>query len=166
MTRNATAPRRSNCPLNVCLEIFGDRWTLLIVRDLLFKQRYEFKDYLAAKEKIASNILSDRLRRLEENQIITKSVHPTDARRVDYRLTDKGLDLAPLLFEMALWATKHEETDAPTPLLRRMSDDRENLLAELRANHLGSTAESQSHVPPQPVPNRAGHRGPNRTFSK
>ncbi len=134
MSQNAKAPRRSDCPLNVCLEIFGDRWSLLVVRDLLFKRRHEFKDYLAAKEKIASNILSDRLRRLEENGIIMKSVHPTDARRVDYRLTEKGLDLAPLLFEMALWATKHEGTHAPTPLLRRMSEDRENLLAELRAN--------------------------------
>jgi DNA-binding HxlR family transcriptional regulator len=135
MTRKAKAPRRSDCPLNACLEIFGDRWSLLVVRDLLFKSRHEFKDYLAAKEKIATNVLSDRLRRLEENGIVTKAAHPTDARRVDYRLTEKGLDLAPLLFEMALWATKHEETKAPTSLLRRMSEDRENLLAELRANH-------------------------------
>ncbi len=110
-------------------------WSLLVVRDLLFKGRHEFKDYLAAKEKIATNVLSDRLRRLEENGTITKAVHPTDARRVDYRLTEKGLDLAPLLFEMAHWATKHEETEASAPLLRRMSKDRENLLVELRANH-------------------------------
>jgi DNA-binding HxlR family transcriptional regulator len=146
MTRRAKTTRRSDCPLNVSLEIFGDRWTLLIVRDLLFKKQHEFKDYLAAKEKIASNVLSDRLRRLEESGIITKSVHPTDARRVDYRLTEKGLDLAPLLFEMALWAAKHEETDAPTPLLRRMSTDRENLLAELRANHPpGHSQVTRSH---------------------
>lgn len=131
------APRRSDCPLNVCLEIFGDRWSLLVVRDLLFKKRHEFKDYLAAKERIATNVLSDRLRRLEENGIITKAPHASDARKVDYRLTEKGLELAPLLFEMALWATKHEETEAPTPLVRRMAEDRENLLAELRANHLG-----------------------------
>jgi DNA-binding HxlR family transcriptional regulator len=146
MTRRAKTTRRSDCPLNVCLEIFGDQWTLLIVRDLLFKKQHEFKDYLAAKEKIASNVLSDRLRRLEEHGIITKSVHPTDARRVDYRLTEKGLDLAPLLFEMALWAAKHEVTDAPTPLLRRMSTDRESLLAELRANHPpGHSRVTQSH---------------------
>lgn len=141
MTRNAKQPRRSDCPLNVCLEIFGDRWTLLVIRDLLFKSRHEFKDYLAAKERIATNVLSDRLRRLEENGIITKAAHLRDARRVDYRLTEKGLDLAPLMFEMALWATKHEVTEAPGPLLRRMSEDRERLLAELRANQFtGSSA--------------------------
>lgn len=122
--------------MNIGLEIFGDRWSLLVIRDLLFKKRHEFKDYLAAKERIATNVLSDRLRRLEENGIITKAAHPSDARKADYRLTEKGLDLAPLLFEMALWATTHEETEAPTPLLRRMSEDRESLLAELRANHL------------------------------
>jgi len=134
------AVRRSDCPLNVCLEIFGDRWSLLIIRDLLFKKRHEFKDYLAAKERIATNVLSDRLRRLEESGVITKTVHPSDARKADYRLTEKGLDLAPLLFEMALWATRHEKTDAPTALVRRMSDDRSNLLAELRANHTPTMA--------------------------
>lgn len=138
MTKSDPIRRRSDCPLNVFLEIFGDRWSLLIVRDLLFKRRHEFKDYLAAKERIATNVLSDRLRRLEENGIITKAAHPSDARRVDYRLTEKGLDLAPLLFEMALWATKHEKTEAPTLLVRRMSEDRDNLLAELSANHMAA----------------------------
>ncbi|MGJ0513811.1 winged helix-turn-helix transcriptional regulator [Methylocystis sp.] len=135
MSKKDPALRRSDCPLNVCLEIFGDRWSLLIIRDLLFKKRHEFKDYLAAKERIATNVLSDRLQRLEASGIITKAVHPSDARKSDYRLTEKGLDLAPLLFEMALWATKHEKTEAPTALVRRMSDDRSNLLAVLRANH-------------------------------
>ncbi|MGJ0502846.1 MAG: winged helix-turn-helix transcriptional regulator [Methylocystis sp.] len=140
MSKKSPAVWRSDCPLNVCLEIFGDRWSLLIIRDLLFKKRHEFKDYLAAKERIATNVLSDRLRRLEASGIITKTAHPSDARKADYRLTEKGLDLAPLLFEMALWATKHEKTDAPTALVRRMSDDRSNLLAELRANHTPAPA--------------------------
>lgn len=139
MRKSDLVRRRSDCPLNVFLEIFGDRWSLLIIRDLLFKRRHEFKDYLAAKEGIATNVLSDRLRRLEENGVITKAAHPSDARKADYRLTEKGLDLAPLLFEVALWATKHEKTEAPTLLVRRISDDRENLLAELRADHMAAS---------------------------
>lgn len=135
MTKKPLPSRRSDCPLNVCLEIFGDRWSLLIVRDLLFKKKHEFKDYLAAKEGIATNVLSDRLRRLEEHGIITRSAHPSDARKVDYRLSEKGLDLAPMLVEMVLWATRHEKTVAPPSLIRRMSKDRDNFIAELRAGH-------------------------------
>jgi DNA-binding HxlR family transcriptional regulator len=135
MTNKSVPSWRSDCPLNVCLEIFGDRWSLLIVRDLLFKKHYEFKDYLAAKEGIATNVLSDRLRRLEQHGIITRSAHPNDARKVDYRLSKKGLDLAPLLVEMVLWATKHEKAVARTSLTKRLSDDREGFLADLRATH-------------------------------
>jgi DNA-binding HxlR family transcriptional regulator len=135
MTNKSVPSWRSDCPLNVCLEIFGDRWSLLIVRDLLFKKHYEFKDYLAAKEGIATNVLSDRLRRLEQHGIITRSAHPNDARKVDYRLSKKGLDLAPLLVEMVLWATKHEKAMARTSLTKRLSDDREGFLADLRATH-------------------------------
>lgn len=121
--------------MNVCLEIFGDRWSLLIVRDLLFKKKHEFKDYLAAKEGIATNVLSDRLRRLEEHGIIIRAAHPSDARRVDYRLSEKGLDLASMLVEMVLWATRYEKTAMPPSLIRRMSKNREDFIAELKADH-------------------------------
>jgi DNA-binding HxlR family transcriptional regulator len=140
MAKRRAGRRRSDCPLNVALEIFGDSWSLLVVRDLLFDKRHEFKDYLASEERIATNVLSDRLRRLEESGIIARRPHPTDARKVDYRLTEKGLDLAPVLFEMALWATRHERTEAPPLLLRRMSEDREKLIAELRTEHLAAVA--------------------------
>jgi DNA-binding HxlR family transcriptional regulator len=135
MTKKAGASRRSDCPLNVCLEIFGDRWSLLIVRDLLFKRRHEFKDYLAAKEGIATNVLSDRLRRLEQCGIITKAAHPSDARKVDYRLSEKGLDLAPVLVEMVIWAIQHEKTDAPATLVERILEDRQGFIADLRAKY-------------------------------
>jgi DNA-binding HxlR family transcriptional regulator len=135
MAKDPVRNRRSDCPLNVWLEIFGDRWSLLIIRDLLFKKRREFKDYLAAKEGIATNILADRLRRLERNGLVSKRPHPSDARRVEYRLTEKGLDTAPFLMEMALWAARHEKIEAPPALLRRIAEDREALLAELRASH-------------------------------
>lgn len=140
MTKRSPPARRSDCPVNVCLEIFGDRWSLLIVRDLLFKSQHEFKDYLGAKEGIATNVLSDRLRRLEENGIVTRTPHSSDGRRVDYRLTEKGLDLLPALIEMTLWATKHETTSAPADLMERLRTDREGLCAELREIHLGGHA--------------------------
>jgi DNA-binding HxlR family transcriptional regulator len=135
MTEKPVPPCRSDCPLNVCLEIFGDRWSLLIVRDLMFKRQHEFKDFLAAGEGIATNVLSDRLRRLEQHGIITKAAHPSDARKVDYRLSEKGLDLAPVLMEMVIWAAKHEKTAAPASMVRRMVNDRQSFLADIRAYH-------------------------------
>lgn len=144
MTKKSVPERRSDCPLNACLEIFGDRWSLLIVRDLLFKKRHEFKDFLAAKEGIATNVLAERLRRLELSGIITKGRHPSDARKIDYRLSEKGLDLAPILVEMAIWAAKHETTAAPPALMHRISNDRQSFLAELRANHQAEESDKNN----------------------
>lgn len=135
MPKKTPVLRRSDCPINICLELFGDRWSLLIVRDLLFKKQHEFKDYLAAKEKIATNILSSRLKWLEQTGIITKAAHPTDARKTVYRLTRKGLDLAPLLVEMVVWAAKHEKGVASAAVVRRALADREAFLAELVQNN-------------------------------
>lgn len=131
MPKKMPVPRRSDCPINICLELFGDRWSLLIVRDLLFKKQHEFKDYLAAKEKIATNILSSRLKWLEQTGIITRATHPTDARKAVYRLTQKGLDLAPLLVEMVVWAERHEKGAATPAVVRRLIADKEAFLAEL-----------------------------------
>jgi DNA-binding HxlR family transcriptional regulator len=134
MAKKPVPACRSDCPLNVCLEMFGDRWSLLIVRDLLFKKQHEFKNFLTAEEGIATNMLSDRLRRLEQHGIITKATHPSDARRVDYRLSKKGLDLAPVLVEMIIWAAKHEKTDAPPSMVRRMLNDRQGFLADIQSD--------------------------------
>lgn len=89
MPRRAAAPR-SACPISLALELLGDPWTLLVVRDLMFRGRHTFADLLAGGEGIASNILTDRLVRLERAGMVTKSASPTDARRYDYRLTEKG----------------------------------------------------------------------------
>lgn len=121
--------------MNAFLEVFGDRWSLLIVRDLMFKKQHEFKDFLAAEEGIATNVLADRLRRLEQHGIVTKAAHPSDARKVIYRLTKKGLDLAPVLVEMVIWAAEHERTGAPASMVRRMSDDRQSFIADMRASY-------------------------------
>src|SRR5216684_1868005 len=135
MLRKSVSARRSGCPLSVSLEMFGDRWSLLIIRDLMFKDRHEFRDFLGAEEGIATNILSNRLRRLEGHGIIARTPDLLDARKVQYRLTAKGLDLAPVLIEMMIWAATHEKTAAPATAVHRMVNDRDGFIAELRAAH-------------------------------
>jgi len=126
--------RRSGCPLSLALEVFGDQWSLLIVRDLMFKCRNTFTDFMDGGEKIATNILADRLRRLEDQRIIESGPHPSDGRRHIYRLTSKGADLAPVIVEMILWSDRYHDTDAPPAVVRRMKRSREEFLAQLRAN--------------------------------
>src|SRR5215471_810502 len=108
MKRKPRVSRRSGCPISIGLEIFGDSWSLLIVRDLMFKNLHTFNELLAAGEGIASNILTDRLAKLEAAGIVTKSADEADARRFRYRLTEKGIDLAPTLIEMVLWSARYE----------------------------------------------------------
>ena len=91
-----------------------------------------FKDFQSSSEKIATNILADRLRKLESAGIITAEVEETDARRVNYRLTEKGIDLAPVLLELLIWAARNEETGAPCALITNMEKNREAVLSEAR----------------------------------
>ena len=113
--------------------MLGDPWTLLVVRDLMFKGGKTFGDFLSADEGIATNILTDRLCRLEANGIVDKRRDPADARRSIYRLTGKGIDLAPAVVEIVLWATAYEKTDAPPEIIRAMRNDKAALLKQLRA---------------------------------
>jgi DNA-binding HxlR family transcriptional regulator len=129
-----TAPRRSGCPISIALELLGDAWSLLIVRDLMFKGRQRFNEFLAGEEGIASNILAARLRRLEGAGIVERRPDEDDRRRQIYRLTAKGIDLAPVLVELVLWSAKHEHTDAPPAVVRAMRRDRKAFIAQaLRA---------------------------------
>src|SRR5262245_57119149 len=110
MTRNSKQAHRSDCPISIALDLIGDRWTLLVVRDLMFKGRHEYGEFLEAEESIATNVLADRLRKLTEHGIVAKSPAPDDARKSRYHLTDKGIGLAPILVEMIVWAARHERT--------------------------------------------------------
>lgn len=127
----AESTRRSGCPISISLEIFGDRWSLLVVRDLMFKGLRTFKEFAAAGEGVATNVLADRLERLEAAGIVRRGDDPADARRVVYGLTDKGFALAPVLVEMVLWAAAHEDTDAPPATVRAMRRDRAAFIAAL-----------------------------------
>lgn len=132
MPKKWKSERRSDCPLNISLEIFGDRWSLLIIRDLMFKERHDYKDFLQSEEKIATNVLTDRLKRLECYGIIEKEPNAADARKVIYQLTAKGMDLAPVLIEMIIWAARHEDTAAPPAVIREMTRNREKFVSEMR----------------------------------
>jgi|SRR6185369_14718654 DNA-binding HxlR family transcriptional regulator len=135
------ASRRSSCPINISLEILGDRWSLLIVRDLMFRGFRTYKELVDSEEGIATNILADRLRRLEQCGIIRIEEDTTDRRKQIYRLTAKGMDLAPVLVELILWGARYEDTEAPPALLRKMQKNRTEFLSELRARW----AAAESH---------------------
>jgi DNA-binding HxlR family transcriptional regulator len=129
--RSKSEPR-SGCPVNISLERFGDRWSLLIIRDLMVRGFRTFKQFQKSGEGIATNILADRLRTLESAGIISVEADPADGRRLNYRLTEKGIDLAPVLLELLIWGTRHEETGAPCAFIERMARNREQILAEVR----------------------------------
>ena len=122
---------RSGCPLNASVEMLGDRWSLLVIRDMMLRGSKTFKEFLGGYEGIATNVLADRLKKLEAYGIIRAEQYRKDGRKQIYRLTEKGIDLAPVLTEMVLWAAEHEETENPG-LVRMMKKDREGFEAEIR----------------------------------
>ena len=124
--------RRSGCPVSISLEMLGDRWSLLVVRDLMVRGLRTFKEFQKSGEGIATNVLADRLQKLEAAGIVVAEADETDGRRVNYRLTEKGIDLAPVLLELLIWGARHEETGAPCAAIAEMEKNREAVLAEAR----------------------------------
>jgi DNA-binding HxlR family transcriptional regulator len=123
--------RRSDCPVHFALEVFGDPWTLLIIRDLMFKDRRTYTEFLRAEEGIATNVLADRLTRLEQDGIIAKDGAPQGG---GYRLTPKGIDLLPIMMEIIGWSAKHDpRTAADRQFVRRLRADGDVFTNELRA---------------------------------
>jgi DNA-binding HxlR family transcriptional regulator len=126
-----TAAWRSSCPLNASVEILGDRWSLLIIRDMMLRGFDSYKEFLDSYEHIATNILADRLRKLEAHGIIATRKDASDGRKVIYVLTEKGMNLAPVLTEMVLWAAAHENTENQA-LVRQIQADKQKFLATIR----------------------------------
>ena len=131
MAKHNKYKRRSGCPLNASVEMLGDRWSLLIIRDMMLLGAHTYKQFLHCYEGIATNILADRLHKLVGYGIIEAKPDPADRRKLLYRLTRKGIDLAPVLTEMVLWAAAHEET-GNQPLVRQMRQDKEKFMAGIR----------------------------------
>ena len=124
--------RRSGCPVSISLEKFGDRWSLLIIRDLMVRGLRTFKEFQESGEGIATNILADRLKKLEASGIISSEVEETDGRRMNYRLTEKGIDLAPVMLELLIWGARHEQTGAHCAFMAKMEESHDAILAEVR----------------------------------
>ena len=124
--------RRSDCPISFALDIFGDKWTLLIVRDLMFKGKAHYGDFLKSEEGIATNILADRLEMLECAGIIRKARHPKNKTKYIYSLTQKGIDLLPALIEIVLWSARHDpKTAAPQDFVAQATHNRKKLIRQI-----------------------------------
>lgn len=128
------SPPRSSCPINFGLEIFGDQWSLLVLRDLLIQHKRTFREFQASDEGIASNILAERLKRLELCGLITREASPADRRVMIYSPTDAARDLIPVLVEMSFWGATHDRaTGAPAAFKAAYTADRAGLIAAIRA---------------------------------
>lgn len=128
----AKQKRKSDCPINFALEIFGDKWSLLIIRDLMFKGKKTYGEFLLSEEKIATNILADRLIMLEEVGLIKSKKDKGNKSKFNYTLTEKGIDLVPVLLEIVKWSAKHDKkTAAPKEFVDRVKNDREKFIQEI-----------------------------------
>jgi DNA-binding HxlR family transcriptional regulator len=114
--------------------MLGDRWSLLILRDMMLRGFRSYKEFLGSYERIATNILADRLKKLIAHGVITTREDPSDGRKLIYVLTDKGIDLAPVLAEMVLWAARHEKTDNQE-LVRQLQKDKQGLVAAVQQGY-------------------------------
>lgn len=124
--------RRSDCAINYVLELFGDRWTLLVVRDLIFHNKHYYGEFLGSEENIATNTLADRLLMLEGQGIITKETDPQHASKNIYTITQKGIDLIPMLVEYILWSSKYDTHSGADPkFVKRLRRDKERVIREI-----------------------------------
>lgn len=137
-----THHRRSDCPINFALEIFGDPWSLLLIRDIVYFGKKTYGEFLASEEGMATNILASRLAHLEHQGILTKKLSKKDKRKEEYVLTEKGLDLIPILVEMANWSAQYDpHTAAPAAWIALMKAEREQMI-----QRMGETVQSGGSV--------------------
>ena len=125
---------RSDCPISYALDFFGDKWTFLIIRDMIFDGKRFYSDFLNSKEKIATNILSDRLKKLENNGIIVSKVYEKLKTKKEYSLTEKGKKLVPVLVEMILWSAQYDNSLAiPQGFVEKAKNAKEEVIATITA---------------------------------
>ena len=144
-----SSPFRSGCPINLGLEVFGDKWTLLIIRDMMFAGKRHYRKFLASDEGISSNILADRLAMLVAAGIITKADDPSHKQKGIYSLTEQGIELLPILAQMAGWGFKYlpvtEELGIRAKLLAEGGPKMwAEFMDELRETHLGATRRKKA----------------------
>ncbi len=146
---------RSGCPINLTLEVLGDRWSLIVIRDIMFGNRRHFRELLAGSEEgIASNILAARLKRLMETGLLTRSDDPTHRQKAIYSLTERAIDLLPLLVQMGAWGRRHLETTPELAIRQQLMEEGgpdlwNAFMDELRHLHLGASLPA-GHQPVLP----------------
>lgn len=121
---------RSDCPISYTLDILGDKWMLLILRDMIFAEKESYKEFMQSEEGIATNVLADRLSLLESEKFITKKVSPANKKSFVYRLADKGIALIPLIMEVTLWGSTFNPKGGNKELLKKLKKDKEGVVAE------------------------------------
>lgn len=132
--RNENKKRQTGCPITFGLDTFGDRWSLLIIREIMLRGKKTYSEFIEADEGIATNILIDRLKHLEAEGIVEKNRDPDNRRSFIYTLTKKGRDLAPIILEIVIWAGEHDQRPfALKTVLAKIDKDREGFESELRA---------------------------------
>jgi DNA-binding HxlR family transcriptional regulator len=124
--------QRSACPINYSLEIFGDKWTFLILRDIMFNEKYSFLEFRASEEKISSAVLTEKLNLLIREGIVFKKTSPQNASKFLYLLTDKGIDLAPIIIDFLEWGSRYSSYDGPLIWLERIKRNKKKAIADLQ----------------------------------
>ncbi|OBZ92026.1 transcriptional regulator [Pararhizobium polonicum] len=141
---------RSGCPINLTLEMLGDRWSLIVIRDLMFGNRRHFRELLTQSEEgIASNVLADRLRRLAENGLLSRADDPSHKQKGIYSLTEPSIRLVPLLAQMGAWGRRHTPASEELSIRAEILEEGgpvmwDAFMAELRSLHLGEPAPERS----------------------
>lgn len=126
---------RSDCPISFALDLIGDKWSLLVIRDLVFEGKIFYKEFLKSKEGIATNVLSDRLKKLENAGIVTSKIYEKLKTQKEYSLTIKGKDLIPILVEIILWSAKYEDGLAVTnEFVEKATESRKKVIEKIRLN--------------------------------
>ena len=129
---------RSDCPINYVIENLGDKWSLIIIRDLVFEGKKFYKEFLTSKERIATNILSDRLKRLESLGIVESAVYEKQRTQKVYSLTEKGKDLIPILVEIIIWSAKHKDGLNVNPnFIEKLANNKAEVIQSIR-EHVGT----------------------------
>lgn len=128
-----TNDRRSTCPINYSVEIFGDKWMLLLLRDLMFNGKNSFLEFRASTEKISSAVLTEKLNTLLNEGIVSKKTSPKNASKFLYMLTDKGIELVPFMVEFLSWGSTYNPEGGPKSLLDQIKKNKNKTIAELQA---------------------------------
>lgn len=121
---------RSNCPISCSLEIFGDKWSLLIVRDIMLRGKLSYSEFLESEEQISTNILADRLKRLESEEVVTRRVSDANKSKYLYSLTQKGIDLLPIIIEIMAWGAKYNENCPRNELGKKIKKNKTRVIED------------------------------------